>query len=187
MSEAGLEEPAFLSQTVRRMGRRRTRVLALLSLLLAIGGTIAIVQASLAPEPATPIEQATGDAWSAVTALSDGLRDLGPGGDLEALRDEARAARKEVQAARRRMEVIELPVSKTPLRARIIRALRADDAWADAVGSTLATPQGPLRRKLARLAKRAAVATALIADDVKGAKDSVGGTGRLLAATRRGG
>lgn len=187
MSEPDLEEPVFLSQTVRRMGRRRTRVLALLSLLLAIGGTIAIVQAFLAPEPATPIEQATGDAWKAVAALSDGLRGLDPDGDLASLQGEARAARKEVQAARARMETLKLPVSKTPLRRRIISALRADDAWADAVGSTLAKPQGPLRGKLARLAKQAAVATALIADDVDGARDSVGGTGRLLAATRRGG
>ncbi|MBA2347632.1 MAG: hypothetical protein H0V81_04985 [Solirubrobacterales bacterium] len=179
-------EPVFLSETVKRMGRRRTRILAVLSLLVAIGATLTIVDGFVAPEPAAPIEQATDEAWSAVTALSDGLRALEPDGALQPLRDEARTAREEVQAAGARIKTLELPISQTPLRIRVIRTLRADDAWIDAVGSTLANPRSSRRADLARLAEAAAVATALIADDVKGAGASVGGTGRLLSATKRG-
>ncbi len=192
--EAGLHgepvvdaDPVFMSETVRRMERRHTRILAVLSLLVAVGATAVIVGASVAPEPATPIDQATGSAWSSVAALSDGLRDLGPDAALEPLRGKARAAREEVQAAGARMKTLALPVSQTPLRTRVVRTLRADDAWIDAVGSTLATPRSRRRGDLAVLAKRAAVATSLIAGDVEGARDSVGGTGRLLSATRRGG
>lgn len=184
---ADATEPIFLSQTVTRMGRRHTRILALVSLLLAAAATVAILSALLAPEPVAPIDQATGRAWSAVTALSDGLRDLGREADLEPLRDKARAARTETRAAGTRMEALKLPVAQTPLRRRVIRALRADDAWTRAVGATLANPRSRRRADLASLAKEAAVATMLIADDVAGAGGSVGGTGRLLSATRRGG
>ncbi len=179
--------PVFLSQTVHRMGRRRTRVLAVLSLFLAFGATAVIVNGFLGPEPPTPIEEATGGAWSALTELSDGLRALRPDADLSPLRAKARNARKEVQAAGARVKTLELPISETPLRGRVIRALRADDAWIDAVGSTLANPRSSRRGDLSRLAKRAAVATSLVGGDVDGAQGSVGGTGRLLSATRRGG
>lgn len=184
--EDGEPDLVVMSETVRRMGRRRTRVLAVLSLLVAIVVTASIVEAFMQSGSA-PLEQATSDAWSSVTALSEGLRALGSDGELEPLRDEARTARQEVQAAGRRVKALELPVADTPLRSRVIRALRADDAWIDAVGSTLANPRSDRRGDLSRLAERAAVATSLVAEDVAGAESSVGGTGRLLSATRSGG
>lgn len=179
-------EPVFLSQTVRRMNRRRTRVLAVLSLLAAIVALVVIVDAVVQPGAPSTIEQATGEAWKATGALSDGLRELEPGDDLQPLRGRARAARTAVQRAGKRIKRATLPIGQTPVRSRVIRALRADDGWLDAVGSTLANPRSARRGDLARLAERAAIATSLIEDDVDGAKGSVGGTGRLLAATKPG-
>lgn len=178
-------EPEALSQTIRRMNRRRTRVLAVLSLLVAVGATAMVVRAFVRPEASTPIQRATDGAWAATGTLSDGLRGLKPGDRVSRLQGDARAARKAVQVAGRRVKALQLPIGDTPLRVRVIHALREDDAWISAVGSTLANPRSVRRGDLARLAQRAAIATALVTDDLPEAEGSVGGTGRLLSATKR--
>ena len=67
----------------------------------------------------------------------------------------------------------------------MLATLRADRRWIAAVRATLAEPRSPQRATLAGLAERAAVSTALVAETLGDAKGTVGGTGRLLAATRR--
>ena len=124
------------------------------------------------------------DAWEATGALSDALRGLRPGATRNPARVLAQRAAGAVEDAGRRVEALELPISDTPLRARVLATLRADAAWIDAVGSTLANPRSPRRAGLSSLAKRAATGAVLVAVDVEGAEGTVGGTGRLLSATR---
>jgi len=173
-----------LSRAARRSGRRSTRVLSVMSLTAALAVTGAVLgTATLSSAPA-PIAEATADAWEATGALSDALRALRPGASRNPARALAKRAAGSVEDAGQRVERLELPISDTPLRARVLRTLRADAEWIDAVGSTLANPRSPRRAELSGLAKRAANGAALVAVDVKGAKGSVGGTGRLLSATR---
>lgn len=177
--------PEVLSLSIRRSGRLGTRLLAILSLLVAIGAAAYFVTSAMditAPTP--PIEKATSEAWSASSALSDSLRALRPGASREPSRPLATAAAKAVKRAQDNVEALTLSTSETPLRARVLAALRADAAWVDAVGSTLANPRSARRAELAGLAKTAATAVVLIQGDVDGAEDSVGGTGRLLSATK---
>ncbi|MBA2347631.1 MAG: hypothetical protein H0V81_04980 [Solirubrobacterales bacterium] len=181
-------DPVVLSQAVRWTNRRRTRAAAVLALLGGPAIVTGVVLAAMRPGVPTRVETTTAGAWAATGALSDGLRELEPGDPLTPLRDEARAARAAVQEAGKAVKALELDGAEASAQRLAVRALRADDAWIDAVGSTLANPRSDRRRDLSRLAKNAAVATALIADDVEGSEDSVGGTGRLLSATsRRGG
>lgn len=175
--------PVVLSQAVRWTNRRRTRAAAVLALLLASAVVIAVVLGATR-ESQTALERTTAEAWSATRALSDGLRALEPGDRISPLREEARAARAAVREAGVAVKGLDLGGAQASVQRRTIRALRADDAWIDAVGSTLANPRSERRADLSRLARNAAVRTARIVDDVRGARDTVGGTGRLLSATR---
>jgi hypothetical protein len=175
-----------LSRTLRRAGRKPARVLAVVSLAVAFGTTGLVVATAFQPESATPLQNATQDAFGATEELSDALRALRPGGSRNAARPLAGAAARAVEAAQRRVEALELPTSMTPLRSRVLETLRSDAAWVDAVGSTLANPRSPRRGDLAALAKKAATGMALIAGDLPAAEDVVGGTGRLLSATKPG-
>lgn len=178
-------DPVVLTQAVRWTNRRRTRAAALLALLAGPAIVVAVVAVAMRPGGPTRIDQTTAGAWTATAALSDGLRRLEPGDPLSPLRDEARAARAAVQEAGKAIKALDLDGAQASVQRRTIRTLRADDAWIDAVGSTLANPRSARRADLSRLARNAAERTAAIADDVRGAEGSVGGTGRLLSATKR--
>lgn len=180
------EPPPFRTLAVRRSGRLGTRLLAVLSLLIALGVTGYVVKSALQPAVTPPLQKATAGAWTATGALSDALRALRPRASRTAARALVPPAARAVKAARMRVEALDLPTSDTPARARVLQALRADGAWIRAVGATLAEPRSPRRAALSRLAKTAAEATTLAAKDVKGAAGTVGGTGRLLSATTSG-
>ena len=173
-----------LSWAARRSGHRSARVLSVVSLAAALVTTGVLVGTAAKPPARTPIAAATAETWEATGALSDALRALRPGASRNPARARVRRAVDAAEQAGRRIGGLELPVAETPLRGRVLRTLRADTAWMDAVGSTLANPRSPRRAELSTLAKRAANATALIADQVEGAANSVGGTGRLLSATK---
>jgi len=160
-----------------------TRVLSVVSVGAALAATSAVLVTAAQPSAAGPIEKVTADAWEATGALSDALRALRPGATRDPARVLAQRAAGAVEDAGRRVEALELPISDTPLRARVLATLRADAAWIDAVGSTLANPRSPRRAGLSSLAKRAATGAVLVAVDVEGAEGTVGGTGRLLSAT----
>jgi hypothetical protein len=132
----------------RRPGTRRARALAILSLVAAFGATGYVVATAVEPAADTPLEEATAPAWEATSALSDALRELRPGGSRNAARPLAGAAAKAVGAAEKRVEALDLPISQTPVRSRVLETLRADAAWIDAVGSTLANPRSPRRAEL---------------------------------------
>ncbi len=179
--------PEVLSLSVRRSGRLSTRLLALLSILVAGAAVAYFVTSALEiATPKPPMESASETAWEATSALSDGLRSLRPGGSRGDVRPLASTAAESVKNATERVEGLALPTAETPVRARVLAALRADAEWIDAVGSTLANPRSPRRADLSRLAKTAAEAVSLIAADIDGPKGSVGGTGRLLSATKAG-
>ncbi len=178
--------PVELTQAVRWTNRRRTRVAALVALLGASAATTGLVLGSTRLAGPTAIEQTTAEAWQATGALSDGLRALEPGDAISPLRGEARAARAAVQKAGKATKALEVGGAQASVQRRTVRALRADDAWIDAVGSTLANPRSDRRADLSRLARTAAERTEAIAADVDGAKGTVGGTGRLLSATKPG-
>jgi len=150
---------------------------------LALATTSAVLVTTALPSAAAPIENATADAWETTGALSDALRALRPGATRNPARALAKRAAGAVDDAGERVEAVDLPVSDTPLRARVLATLRADVEWIDAVGSTLASPRSPRRADLSGLAKRAATGTALVAVDVEKAAGTVGGTGRLLSTT----
>ncbi len=174
----------MLSRAARRSGGLSARVLSLASLttaLVAIG--VVLQTAAQSPGPA-PVVAATAAAWQATAALSDGLRALRPGASRNPSRVRAKRAATVVADAQKRVEALHLATADTPLRSRVLRTLRADADWIDAVGSTLSNPRSPRRGDLSGLAKRAANGAALVAVDVRGAKGSVGGTGRLLSATK---
>lgn len=171
------------SRAAGRSGRRTTRVLSVLSVGLALTATSAVLVTAAQSSAAAPIEKATADGWEATGALSDALRGLRHGATRAPARALAKRAAGAVDNADRRVEALKLPVPDTPLRARVLAALRADAAWVDAVGSTLANPRSPRRADLSGLAKRAATGAALVAVDDEGAEGTVGGTGRLLSAT----
>lgn len=173
-----------LSRAAWRSGQRRARVLAVGSLAVALGTTAALFGTAAQPQSRSPVAQATAPAWEATGALSDALRVLRPGASRNPARALVKPAAERVDEARRRVGALDLPVSATPLGGRVLRTLRADARWIDAVGSTLANPRSPRRADLSALASRAANATALIENEVEEARDSVGGTGRLLSATR---
>ena len=175
--------PASTSQAARRSGHRTTRVLSVLSVAGALAATSAVLVTAAQPSAAGPIEKVTADAWETTAALSDALRGLRPGATRNPAGVLAKRAAGAVDGAGRRVEALELPVSDTPLRARVLATLRADAAWIDAVGSTLANPPSPRRADLPGLAKRAATGAALVAVDDERADGTVGGTGRLLSAT----
>lgn len=158
-------------------------MVSVLSVGLALAATSAILATAARPSAAGPIEKVTADAWEATGALSDALRSLRLGAPRNPARALSARAVRAVDDAGRRVEALELPVSETPLRTRVLATLRSDAAWVDAVGSTLANPRSPRRADLAGLAKRAATGAVLVAVDVKGAEGTVGGTGRLLSAT----
>lgn len=180
------EPPPFRTLAVRRSGRLGTRLLAVLSLLLALGVTGYVVRSELAPAVTPPLQAATAGAWTATGTLSDRLRALRPGAPRSAAQALVAPAARAVKAARTRVEALDLPTADTPARARVLQALRADGAWISAVRATLANPRSARRAKLSALARTAAEATALAAKDVRGAAGTVGGTGRLLSATHRG-
>lgn len=175
-----LEPASSTSRAARPSGRRMTRVLSVLSVGAALAATSAVLVTAAQPSAAGPIEKVTADAWEATGALSDALRH---GATRDPARVLAQRAAGAVEDAGRRVEALELPISDTPLRARVLATLRADAAWIDAVGSTLADPRSPRRAGLSSLAKRAATGAVLVAVDVEGAEGTVGGTGRLLSAT----
>ncbi len=178
-------DPVVLSQAVRWTNRRRTRAAALLALLVGPAIVVGLVLLTMRPGGPTAVERATETAWTATRALSDGLRALEPGDPLTPLRDEARAARAAVQKSGKATKALELGGAQASVQRRTIRALRANDAWIDAIGSTLANPRSARRADLSRLARNAAEQTDMVAVDVPGAAGSVGGTGRLLSATKR--
>lgn len=179
------DEPApVLSRALRQSGRRSSRILALASLITALGATGYVFATTMKPAVPVPIEEATADAWKATSKLSGELRELRPGASRNPARALVKRAADEVDEAGKRVGALDLPTSDTPLRSRVLRTLRADAAWIDAVGSTLANPRSPRRADLSRLAKRAATMTALVAEELEGAQGSVGGTGRLLSATK---
>lgn len=173
-----------LSRAARRSGRRRARVLAVGSLAVAIVAIAVLLWTARQPSARSPIAAATAQTWEATGALSDALRVLRPDGSRNPARALVKPAAERVDEAGRRVGALDLPVAATPLRGRVLRTLRADAKWIDAVGSTLANPRSPRRADLSSLASRAANATALIENEVEGARDSVGGTGRLLSATK---
>ena len=173
-----------ISRAAGRSGRLKTRVLSVLSVSVALAATGAVLVTAARPSAAGPIENVTADAWEATGALSDALRVLRPGASRNPARVLAKRAAGAVDDAGRRVEALELPIADTPLRSRVLSTLRADAAWLDAVGSTLANPRSPRRANLSGLAKRAATGAALVAVDVEGAEGTVSGTGRLLSATR---
>lgn len=173
-----------VSRGARRSGLRRTRLLSVVSVGLAFAATSTVFVTAARPSAAAPIEKATADAWEATRALSDALRGLRLGATRTPVRALATRTAGAIDDAGRRVEALELRVSDTPLRVRVLATLRADAEWVDAVGSTLANPHSPRRADLARLAKRAATGAVLVAVDVEGAAGTVGGTGRLLSATR---
>ncbi len=178
------ESAPYITHAVRRSGRLGTRVLAVLSLIVALGVTGYVVASALEPSAPAPLVAETAGAWEATSALSDSLRELRPGASRRAARALAKRAAEEVGPAGTRVLALNLPTSATPLRSRVRAALRADLSWIKAVDATLADPRSPSRADLARLAKRAAQGVSLIAGDVPAAKRSVGGTGRLLSATK---
>ena len=180
---ADQEPTPYLSQTLRRAGRTGTRILALVSLLAAGAAIVYVVLTASEPAPQPPLQRATAPAWAATAALSDALRGLRPGAPRGPARTLARRAARDVRSSARSVEALALPPSTTPVRGPVLDALRADTAWIDAVGSTLANPRSPRRAQLSRLARRAAMRTAVIATEFEDAADSVGGTSRLLAAT----
>jgi len=173
-----------LSRAARRSGRRSARVLSVASLVMALVATGVVLGTAVQPAVQTPIVAATAQAWDATGALSDALRALRPGATRKPARALAKRAAGIIDETGMRVRALELPVADTPLRGRVLRTLRADAAWVDAVRSTLAAPRGPRRADLSGLAKRAATATALIDDEVTQARGTVGGTGRLLSATK---
>lgn len=176
--------PVVLSQAVRWTNRRRTRAAALLALL---GGpaVVAAVVVKTSPGGSRQVQQATAKAWTATGALSESLRALERGDPLKALRPEARAARTAVQEAGKATKALDLGGAQASVQRRTVRALRADDAWIAAVSATLANRRSSRRDDLSRLGRTATERTAAIADDVPGARDTVGGTGKLLSASRR--
>lgn len=178
-------EPVALSQAVRWMNRRRTRAAALLALVLAAAILAGVVLRATGPRGPSEVERATEQAWAAAGALSDGLRKLEPGDRLKPLRPKARAARAAVQEAGKATKALDLGGAQASVQRRTVRALRADDAWIAAVSSTLANRRSRRRGDLSRLAGNAMQRTAAIAEDVPAARGTVGGTGRLLTATKR--
>jgi hypothetical protein len=181
--QSSAPEPV-LSRAARRSGRRRARVFAVGSLAVALVTTAVLLGSAAQPEPRSPMTTATAEAWEATGALSDALRALRRGGSRNPARALVKPAAETVDRTGRRVGALDLPVAATPLRGRVLRTLRADAAWIDAVGSTLANPRSSRRADLSALASRAANATALIEDEIDAARGSVGGTGRLLSATK---
>lgn len=180
------EPPAVRTLAVRRSGRLGTRLLAILALLGALAATAYVVKTALKPTVTPPLRSATADAWKATGSLSDALRALRRGSSRSAARALATPAATAVKAAAPRVETLDLTTAQTPSRSRVLAALRADRAWIAAVGATLADPRSSRRAALSGLARKAAEATALASRDVAAAKGTVGGTGRLLAATAPG-
>lgn len=183
-SADGEEAPAPLSRAVRRGGRRSTRALAVLSLLAAVGaaGYVFATQSHAARE--TPLADATAGAWRASGALSDTLRALRPGDSLAPARARALATVRATASAERAVGALTTGAAQVPLRDGTRTALRADRRWASAVAAVLAAPHGPSRAGLPNLAGEAAQAVSLVAHDVPAAAHTVGGSGKLLAATR---
>lgn len=158
--------------------------MAALSLILALVATGVVIGTASQPSAADPLDTGTAPAWTATMALSDALRALRPGDERAPASDRARAAAQAVAGATARVEALSVPTADTPLRNRVLSTLRADAEWIDAVGSTLANPRSRRRAELPDLAEKAATETAVVAMTFPEAKGSVGGTGRLLAATR---
>lgn len=177
-------DPMVLSQAVRWTNRRRTRAAALLALIGGPAIVTGVVLAAMGPSSPSRVEQSSAPAWSATGALSDELRTLEPGDPLRPLRGEARAARAGVQEAGKAVKALELDGAQASVQRRTIRALRANDAWIGAITSTLGNRRSRRRADLSRLARTAAERTAAIAEDVPAARGTVGGTGRLLSATK---
>lgn len=176
---------APLSNTVRRSGRLGTRLLALLSLIAGLAATALVVTTLAKPGAPEPLAAATAQAWTATGALSDALRALRPGARRAPARALASAAAPVVTDAAREVRTLDLPTSDTPRRARVLTALSADRAWIAAVRATLKDPASPRRSDLTRLSEAAATATSLIAKDVEGAAHTIGGTSRLMTATKQ--
>ncbi len=181
---AGARRPLARSRARRRSGRTGARLLALLSLVAAVAATAWVVGGAFRDDELPPVAAATAESWARTGELSDALRELRPGASPAAARPFAQPALKAVVRAQKRVAALDLPASQTPLRGRVLDALRADRRWIDAVGSVLARPESPRRAQLARLAKEAATSTALLRADLPAAVGTVGGTGRLLSALR---
>lgn len=180
------EPPPMLSRAMRRSERRAgARILAILSLAAAIAAVVLVVRTALEPDAPEPLGVATAPAWRAMSQLSDALRELRPGARRGRARALVKPAAEAVDAAEQRVEALDLETAETPARSRVLSTLRADAAWIEAVGATLANSRSRRRGMLARLAETAASRTAVVAETIEEAEGSVGGTGRLLAATRR--
>jgi len=181
---AAASAPPAAALTAGPPRRRAARVLSVVSLSVAIAAVGVVIGTYAKPAPPAPMEEATAEAWEATGALSDALRALRPGASRNPARKLTKRAAGAVDTAGKRVAALKVSVADTPLRARVLSTLRSDAAWIDAVGSTLANPRSPRRADLSRLAKRAANDTALIAEEIEEASNSVGGTGRLLSATK---
>jgi hypothetical protein len=177
--------PAPLSRAIRRGGRRSTRFFAVLSLLVALGAAGYVLTTQLgSSRPASPLAVATAPAWRAAGALSEALRGVRRGTPRAPVGRLAAAAYRAAARADRAVRALPAAATDVPLRDGTRTALRADQRWAAAVAAVAARPHGPRRAGLGKLAGEAAQATSLVAHDLPAAADTVGGTGKLLAATR---
>lgn len=186
MPEAAREPAPYMSQTLRRSGRRGTRLLALLSLIAALAATGYVLATATEPPPPVPVEVATRDAWTSLRALSDGLSELKPGASRAGTQKLARSASTAVKRAAARVKAFDATQVAPPLQLTVSKGLAASAKWVDAVGSTLANPRSPRRAELGQLAGRAALGVSLVAMDIEDARDCIRGTGGLLRATRPG-
>ena len=178
-------DPMVLSQAVRWTNRRRTRLAALLAVVGGPAVIVGVVLAATGSEGPSRVQQATAEAWAATGALSDGMRALERGDSLQPLRPKARDALAAVEKAETATRALDLGGAEAAVQRRTLSALSGDRAWIRAVSATLANPRSSRRRDLPRLAGIAAKRTAAIADDVPAARKTAGGTGRMLAASRR--
>jgi len=176
---------APLSRAVRCGGRRRTRALALLSLLVAVGAAVYVLTTQLpTARSQPPLAVATAGAWQATGALSDALRALRPGLPRGPARRLALAAVRATARANRAVSALPATASDVPLYDGTRTALRACRRWAAATAAVLAVPHGPRRATLAALSGDAEQSVSLVARNLPASAGTVGGTSRLLAATR---
>jgi hypothetical protein len=181
------EVPVLGSRRSPRVWLRR--IPAIVCLLGCIAATLVILAEGRngSVDAAAPgLQEAARPAWKATGALSAELNGLKRGTSRGPARHAAHEAVKALKTARTELPKVVVPTSQGDVFAVTEVALRAQAAWVDAVGSTLANPRSPRRADLARLAATAMRRSA--AAERFGVADgpAVAGTGHLLSATKPG-
>lgn len=186
-----IDSPAetVLPSVVRR-GRsaawrqRAAAIACLLGCVIAVLAILAEGRSGDVVAAAPGIKDAARPAWGATSELSDALHALKPGSSRGPSIRAARKAAEAVKGARGELAKVDVDTSQGEVMAVVESALRAQGAWIDAVGSTLANPRSPRRKALAELASAAAARSRAAEHFDVADGPAVRGTGHLLSTTK---